>query len=413
MNYFTLPSPGRPAIRTIPAVTRVFTRIFILTIFIASIRTILLAKADASDSGPKAPPDVLTFKNGDKLTGKFEGSAGNSVTFKSEMAGEITVEWSKIKELHTSGQYAVVPKNVTVKRGGDLGTVPQGKVAVQDQTIEVSNGEDSAPRTIATKDSAYIVDENTFNGALIRAPGFFRGWGGTVTAGASLVDATQKSTSFNGAVGLARTAPDETWLQPRDHTSFNFSFAYGKLTQPATADVKTDIYHLDVERDEYFSPKLYGFGQLAYDHNFSQGLDLQQSYGAGIGLTVIKNSIEQFDLKASLNYVKQQFQTEQQIPAPTPEQIENQNQNLVGSIFTEIYSRTLPRKILFNEQLSVNPAWNNTNASSAAASAGFVMPVYKRLSISVNSIDSFLNNPSPGFRKNSFQFTTGITYSLR
>jgi hypothetical protein len=409
MNYFTLLSPRKFSGRSVRAVIDLLARISILTISIASIHIAWAAQPNDSATRPKSQPDVLTFTNGDKLTGKFERSAGDSLTFKSDMAGEITVNWSKIKEFHTFGQYAVIPKNVTVKRGEDLGAIPRGRVAVQDQKIEVSEGQDSAPRTVAIDDSAYIVDENTFNGALIRAPGFFRGWAGAITGGASLVDATQKSTSFNGAVGLARTAPDETWLQPSDRTSFNFSFAYGKLTQPATADVKTDIYHLDTERDEYFSPKLYGFGQLAYDHNFSQGLDLQQSYGAGIGWTAIKNSIEQFDLKASLNYVKQQFQMELLPAAP----IENQNQNLVGSIFTEIYGRTLPRKILFNEQLSINPAWNNTNAYSASASAGFVMPVYKRLSISVNSIDSFLNNPSPGFRKNSFQFTTGITYSLR
>jgi hypothetical protein len=254
------------------------------------------------------------------------------------------------------------------------------------------------------------VEEASFNKALLRAPGIFDGWAGTITAGAGLVDATQQSTSFNGAVGLMRAIPNEIWLQPHDRTSLNFSFAYGKLTQPATPEVKTDIYHLDAERDQYFSPTLYAFSELAYDHNFSQGLDLQQSYGAGVGWTAVKNALEQLDLKASLNYVNQQFQAGLPISPPPAS---GQNQDLVGSIFSEIYSRTLPRKILFNEQLSINPAWNNTNASSASASAGFVMPVYKRLSITINSIDSFLNNPSPGFRKNSFQFTTGFAYSVR
>lgn len=169
-----------------------------------------------------------------------------------------------------------------------------------------------------------------------------------------------------------------------------------------TPELKTDIYHLDAERDEYFSLRLYGFAQLACDHNFSQGLDLQQSYGAGLGWTAIKSAIQQFDLKASLNYVNEQFQLSM-----------GQSQDLVGSIFTEIYGRTLPRKIVFNEQLSISPAWNNTNAYSAAVSAGFAMPVYKRLSVTINSADSFLNNPLPGFRKNFFQFTTRFAYSLR
>ena len=40
------------------------------------------------------------------------------------------------------------------------------------------------------------------------------------------------------------------------------------------------------------------------------------------------------------------------------------------------------------------------------------MPVYKRLSFTVGTIDTFLNDPPPGFKKNSFQFTTGVTYAL-
>lgn len=353
--------------------------------------------------------DVLTFSNGDKLTGHFEGSAGKTLTFKSDMAGEVTIEWSKVKELRTSGEYAVIPKNAALNRAEELKTIPKGNVSVEDQKIEIRKSENSAPQTVVTGDADYVVQKDTFDRALAGSRGIFRGWAGTVTAGASLVDATQQSTSFNGAVALLRAIPKEAWMDPHDRTSLNFSFSYGKLTQPVTPEVKTDIYHLDAERDRYFSPSLYGFGQLAYDHNFSQGLDLQQSYGAGLGWTAIKSAIQQLDLKASLNYVKEQFQ--QGVPASTA--AAGQNQDLAGSIFTEIYGRTLPGKIIFNEQLSLSPAWNNTNAYSAAASAGFVMPLYKRLSVTINSADSFLNNPSPGFRKNSFQFTTGFAYSLK
>jgi hypothetical protein len=41
------------------------------------------------------------------------------------------------------------------------------------------------------------------------------------------------------------------------------------------------------------------------------------------------------------------------------------------------------------------------------------LPVYKRLSVSTGIIDNFLNDPPPGFRKNSFQFNLGFTYTLR
>jgi hypothetical protein len=146
---------------------------------------------------------------------------------------------------------------------------------------------------------------------------------------------------------------------------------------------------------------VYGFGIASFDHNFSQGLDLQQTYGGGIGWTAIKSANQTLDLKASMNYQSQHFEA-----AAT-------DKNLIGSAFTEQYRRKLPLGIQFNEQLTVTPAWNNTNAYSAAGTAGITMPVYKRLSLAVNTTDTFLNDPPPTFKKNSFQFTTGITYSLK
>jgi len=267
------------------------------------------------------------------------------------------------------------------------------------QKIEVSPGRATPPQTVPVADTASIIDEPGFEKALHR-PGLLEDWKGAFTGGASLVEATQDSTTLTGSVALVRAIPTEGWLEPSNRTLIDFSASYGKVTQPNTPTLKTSIFHADAERDEYFTSRVYGFGQLAYDHNFSQGLDLQQSYGGGIGWTLVKSANQALDIKAAMSYVNQQFQE----PA--------QSQNLVGSTFAERYNRTLPHGILFSEQLSVMPAWNNTNAYSAAGGAGLTLPVYKRLSLAVNALDTFLNDPPPGFKKNSFQFTTGVTYTL-
>ena len=41
------------------------------------------------------------------------------------------------------------------------------------------------------------------------------------------------------------------------------------------------------------------------------------------------------------------------------------------------------------------------------------LPVYKKLAFSVTTIDNFLNNPQIGYKKNSFQFTTGFALNLQ
>jgi hypothetical protein len=346
----------------------------------------------------KPDPDVLVFTDGERLIGHLVRSTGDKVTFKSDMAGEVTVEWKKVQELHTSQRFAVIGKNVKLRHREENG-IPRGTIAMKDQTIAVNPGGGQPPQAVPVADTANVIDEPAFQKALQR-PGLLEDWKGALSGGASLVEATQNSTTLTGIVALVRAVPTEGWLDPSNRTLVDFSASYGKVTQPGTPTVKTSIFHADAERDQYFTPRVYGFGQVAYDHNFSQGLDLQQAYEGGLGWTVRKTAADALDVKASLGYVSQRFQESAS------------NQNLIGSTFAEHYNRTLPHGILFTEQLAANPAWNNTRAYSAVGSAGLTLPVYKRLSLAVNSTDTFLNDPPPGFKKNSFQFTTGITYTL-
>jgi hypothetical protein len=351
--------------------------------------------------GSKPEPDVLVFTDGEKLIGQFVRAKGGSVTFKSDMAGEITVDWSKIQELRTSHPFAVIPKNVELAKHVDTGQVPEGNLSVKDQKIEVQAAAGAAPRTIPVADAGFVVGQAEFEKEINGEEGFLQDWGGTVVAGISLVEATQKAETFTGAISLVRAEPSVNWLNPSNRTLFDFSAAYGKVSQPGVPDIKTDIVHADAERDQYFSPRLFGFGQIALDHNFSQGLDLQQLYGGGLGWTVVKTGTQEFDVKAAVDYIHQNFQ------------VSASNQSLVGSMFAEIYTRKLAHGVVFNEQISVLPAWNNSRAYSATGLASLSLPVHKRFSLAISSLDTFLNDPPPGFKKNSFQFTTGLSYALR
>ncbi len=121
----------------------------------------------------------------------------------------------------------------------------------------------------------------------------------------------------------------------------------------------------------------------------------------GLGWTVIQTPVQEFDVKADVHYERQDFQP------PTP------SLDLVGSSFTELYHRNLPRKILFTESGTFIPAWNNLDAYSAIFAAGLQLPTYKRFSLSLNLIDNYLNRPAFGFKSNSLQFVTGVTYTLK
>ncbi len=361
--------------------------------------------APAKSAAPA--PDVIIFTNGDQLTGKLLREVGGSVTFHSDIAGDVTVTWDKIKSIHSSQQFAVVQQGQHVSRKTADADIAQGAVQVQDDQVHVA-GTGGTTKDIPVKNAQYMIDEDTFGKEVRRNPGFSYGWTGAITAGAATVEATQNSRAFNGAVALVRTIPTVNWLDPRTRTLFDFTGAYGTVTQPGTATIKTNIIHFDAEHDWYFTPRFYFLVDSSFDHNYSQGLDLQQLYGGGMGYTLIKTPKQELDLKFDIHYEKQKFFLLPNIPPPV-----SPSKNLIGANFGDTYMLKLPKGLVFNQGAVITPAFNESNAYSAVATAGLLFPVYKRLGFTVGALDDFLNDPAAGSKKNSFQFTAGVTYTLK
>jgi len=368
----------------------------------------------AADDKPQ--PDVIIFTNGDQLSGKFVNAIGDSVTFHSDIVGDITVDWSKIKELHTGQKVAVIEKSVQFTHHQVPAGVPVGTMSVADQQITVQSATNATIAPIPIKNAHFVIDETTMNKQLRGHPGFFHGWNGAATAGLTLVQATQNQYSFNGAVAFARVVPTVSWLDPRNRTTIDYSQSYGKITDPSYTDAngnfipstytKSSIFHADAERDEYVSPRFYLLGQVSFDHNYSQSLDLQQIYGGGIGYTVIKTEKQELDVKATVQYERQSF-----FNTAT-----NNDENLIGSTFGGYYTLHLPKSMLFTQQVLYIPAWNNTRAYSVAETDALTFPAYKNFGFTLGTLDTYLNNVPftyPPTKRNSFQFTAGVTYTMK
>jgi hypothetical protein len=376
--------------------------------------TLVFALPAHSQSTPAKPaaaaPDVLTFTNGDQLTGKLLHAINGSVTFHSDMAGDVTVTWDKIKSIKSAQEFAVIEQGQHVTRKTADTAIPQGAIQVEDQQVKVAPASGAGSKEIPAKNAQYVIDEPTYQKEVKSNPGFFYGWNGTITAGAATIEATQNSRSFTAAAALSRTIPTVNWLDPRNRTLFDLSEAYGTVTQPGTASTKTNIFHFDAERDYYLSPRLYLLATAAFDHNYSQGLDLQQVYGGGLGYTLLKTPKQELDLKFDIHFERQTYFVTPNITPPPPL---TPAKNLIGADFGDVYMLKLPHGMVFNETAVITPAFNNTNAYSAEGTANLTFPTYKRLGFTLGTLDDFLNDPAIGSKKNSFQFTAGVTYTLK
>ena len=382
-----------------------------------SIRSFAQSQAPAKPAPPKPAPDVLIFANGDQLTGTLERVAAGNIVFKSDMAGELTVSVDKVKELRSGAQFALLRKGEKVGKG--KAPAPEGTVEIVGGNVTVTPVADAAV-SLPAKELAYLVDKSTFDNQINHKTTWYEAWNGQASGGATLVRSTTSETTLTAGLNLVRALPGVPWMPARNRTTVDVNESYGKNTSPGaipqttppTPSVTTlsSIFHADAERDEYFSPRFYVLADTSFDHNYAQGLQLQQVYGGGVGWTPIQTPKQQLDMKVDIHYEKQEYITAPvngAVVATTP------STNLIGSTIFESYHRDLPKKLVFTEIATILPAFNDTNAYSANGTATLAIPVFKRLSAMISTTDNFLNDPAVGYKKNSYQFVTGVTYLLR
>lgn len=381
--------------------------LFLMTTGLLSISGI--HPAYAADAAAKS--DTLVFSNGEMLAGKLDYEADGALFFKSDNAGTIKVPWDKLKSLHTESPFAVIEIGVRVERKKTNRAVPMGTLTIEGGTLTVNTAQ--GPQQVSVKNIAYLVDEPTFEKNVRGGQGFLEGITGAVSAGISTVNSTQNSESVNSSVVLTRGVPPVTWMPPRERTLLNFNSSYGRVTEPNTPTVKTNILHGSLEEDEYLTPRFYLLQTAVFDHNFSQGLDLQQLYGFGVGYTAIKDENQQLDLTAVIDYTKQSFAASGSPFNVPPDYKPAYSNDLIGSSFGDNYLRKFTPRILFTEIAAFNPAWNHPSDYSANVAVGATITAYKNLGFSIGLIDSYLNNPPVGFKGNSVQFNTGLTYTIQ
>ena len=378
---------------------------------------VALAGAAQSKPAAKSGPDVLVLSNGDTLRGKLVSAIEGKVTFHSDALGDMSLTWDKIRDLRTSGKFAVLKKNVKLPGTNNVAQIPSGTVEVENQTVILHPEGAAALAPIPVEDTEFILDDATLIKMAHATPNLLNGWAGSATAGATLVTATQNQYTVSGGFAMARVVPTVSWLQRRNRTTLGFTGSFGKITQPAYVSAgvlvpavatKSAIYHADAERDQYFSPRFFALAQTAFDHNFGQDLDLQQIYGGGFGWTVLKTPKQEANLKASIQYEKQQFIT---VAAGAP----NGSVNLVGSTFSADYVLHL-KLLTYTQSVAYIPAFNQLHAYSTNETNTIAFPAYKSLSFSIGTLDSYLNNPpitEPPTKRNSFQFTMGLSYAFK
>ena len=104
---------------------------------------------DTAPAKPNPAPDTLIFANGEQLSGALEKADSKGITFKSPMAGELTVKWENIKELRSDKKFALLTAGQKLTRKTAPAVVPEGPIAINGKELIVATA--TGPVTIASR----------------------------------------------------------------------------------------------------------------------------------------------------------------------------------------------------------------------------------------------------------------------
>src|SRR6185312_7993944 len=332
--------------------------------------------------------DTLIFTNGDTLTGSLLRADEHGCVFASNLANQVTVPWDNIRELRTSTPYVVVDVH---------GQAHEGTLLVENASLIVSNPA-SQPEFLSAVEVRLVVDPKTYVSAITAHPAPWQSWRGQITGGFSQLSATQNSISYTTQAVLQRPVPRLEWLPQKSNTLFHFQGTYGKLSQPGAPTVRTSIFTAGLEQDQSISQRLYVFANTQFDHNAAQGLQLQQAYGGGLGWKLLRTSATSLDLKADLHWTNQRFNSAT-------------SDRFLASSFTESMRHNYGR-LIWTQNVSLTPSYTKGLAYQMSGMSAWAIPVYKMMSVNFTVIDDYINNPQPGFLKNSLQYSTGLQFNL-
>jgi hypothetical protein len=210
--------------------------------------------------------DQVVLTNGDRLTGTITKSDGKTLVIKTDLAGEVTVQWTTIQSLTSSAPLHVVTAAKTVvgpvtAADGNLAvsTTPGGPVAVPQVEVQALRNDQ--------EQAAY---EKSLH------PSLLQGWNGGANIGFALTGGNSETKNLAIAFTADRkTTHDEIALYT--NTIYATNDAAG-----AVPNVTANATQGGARYDRNFTKLLFGFGSADFQTDAMQNLNLRSVLGGGL-----------------------------------------------------------------------------------------------------------------------------------
>lgn len=334
-----------------------------------------------------AQADQITFKNGDRLTGKILKSDDKNLVIKSDLAGNVTVPWDAVAGLTSTeilnvgtrdGQVVV---GVTTTAGGKLevSTKDAGQVTIDKANVEFIRSKE--------EQEAYQAQIER-----LRSPRLVDLWTGFVNLGAAVAQGNARTSNLSVTASASRSTS-------RDKTEVGFTSLYATDGTTGKSLVTANAIRGGIRYSLNVSPRMAVFGSTDLEYDQFQSLDLRFAPAGGIGYHAIKTDRTTLDLLGGASLDREFFSTGLK---------RTSGEVLVG----EELNKKLNAIFSVNEKLTLFPNLTDTGNYRMNFDMSTVTNIRRWFAWQLSVSDRFLSNPVFGRKKNDILFTSGIRVSF-
>ena len=327
--------------------------------------------------------DQIVLTNGDRLTGAITKSDDKTLVIKTEFAGDVTVQWPAVQEIHSTQALHLVTRSEKTLVG--TVTTSDGNLAVGTATSGTVNVV-KADVTALRSDPEQAAYEKSLH------PTLLQGWAGGANVGFVLT----RGNSQTKNLALAFTADRKT--QHDEITMYANTIYASNDAAGAVPSVTANTTQGGARYAHNLRTPLFGYGSADFQTDALQGLNLRSVLGGGLGLHVINTNVTTLDLLGGLNYTRESYTT--------------LSRNFAALTLGEELMHKLGVSTVLTEKLYFFPDLNQTGEYRATFNLGTVTKLSKWLGWQNAFGDIYVTNPPAGKKQNDILLTTGLNVSF-
>jgi len=341
-----------------------------------------------------AKADQITLKNGDRLTGTIVKSDDKTLLIKTELAGDVSVQWEAITAIVSSQNL-----HLGLKDGQTIvGTVVTNDGKFDVTTKDAGNVEAPKAAVVAVRDDA---EQQSYDAEIerLRNPRLTDFWSGLLDTGLSTTSGNSSTVNFTLAAKAAR-------VTDRDKITVYATSVYSKENNTSPSQTTAHAIDGGIRGDINLNPKIFAFGFTDFQYDAFQHLDLRNVIGGGLGYHVIKTKNTQFDVFGGGDFNQEYYgsfidNTDTFVPSLTRKSAEiNAGQTLNATVFN---GRTV-----VTEAFAVFPNVSTGGDFRFTLDISAATKLKNWLSWQVTFSDRFTNYPQPGLLDNDTILSTGL-----